>query len=182
MARNYIQPGETITATAPTGGVVAGLGYLIGSLFLVARASIAEALPFEGATEGVFDLAKVGSQAWTEGDKIYWDAGNAHCTTVATAGPLIGTATLPVPGSGAGETTGRVRLCGCAPAIAEGAQAAIADLTFGTNIAAATANGALADSSATNPTDAQFNELAKELGVKINAILAALRTTGIVAS
>lgn len=57
--------------------------------------------------------------------------------------------------------------------------AAVADLTFGTNITAVTANGALIDSSATNPTEAQYNDLAKEVGVKINAILAVLRTHGL---
>lgn len=62
------------------------------------------------------------------------------------------------------------------------AQPVLAKLTFGTNIAAATANGALTDSSATNPTEAQFNELAKELGTKINAIIDALRAAGIQAS
>ncbi len=74
---------------------------------------------------------------------------------------------------------GLVQLPG-ATAVAQ--PAAVADLTFGANITAATANGALADSSATNPTEAQFNELAKELGTKINAILAALRTTGAIAT
>lgn len=56
--------------------------------------------------------------------------------------------------------------------------AALADLTFGTNITAATANGALTDSSATNPTDAQFNELAKEVGTRLNAFGAVLRAHG----
>jgi hypothetical protein len=46
-----------------------------------------------------------------------------------------------------------------------------AALTFGSNITAATANGSLTDSAGTNPTDAQFNELAKELGTKINALI-----------
>ena len=63
---------------------------------------------------------------------------------------------------------------------AGGAAAAIADLTAGTNITAATADGVLTDSSATNPSDAQFNELAKEFQTKINLILAALRSANII--
>lgn len=59
-------------------------------------------------------------------------------------------------------------------------QPAIATLAFGTNIAAATADNTLTQSSGTNPTEAQFNELAKELGTKINAITAALRNAGII--
>lgn len=61
-----------------------------------------------------------------------------------------------------------------------GAAAAIADLTGGTNINAVTANNVLIDSSATNPSDTQYNDLAKELLVKVNAILAALRAKNII--
>lgn len=64
-----------------------------------------------------------------------------------------------------------------------------AALTMGTNITAATADGALTDSSATNPTEAQFNELAKELGAKINqnrvdiaAIITALQNAGLMST
>lgn len=51
----------------------------------------------------------------------------------------------------------------------------IALLTGGTNITAATANGVLIDSSATNPTDTQYNDLAKEVLTKINEIINALK-------
>ncbi|PQO22050.1 hypothetical protein C2I36_14990, partial [Rhodobacteraceae bacterium WD3A24] len=59
------------------------------------------------------DLPKVGSQAWTVGAKIYWDG--SACTTDDATGsnPLIGVAAAAV-GSGADETTGRVRLNGAA--------------------------------------------------------------------
>lgn len=59
------------------------------------------------------------------------------------------------------------------------AQAAIADLTMGTNVTAATANGSLEDSAATNPSDTNFNNNMKEIGTKINAMLAALRASNI---
>jgi len=36
MAKNYIQPGQTITIAAPTGGVLSGDGVLIGTLFGIA--------------------------------------------------------------------------------------------------------------------------------------------------
>lgn len=68
------------------------------------------------------------------------------------------------------------------PWMAAEMSAAVADLTMGTNVTAATANGSLEDSAATNPSDANFNNNMKELGTKVNAILAALRTAGIIAS
>ena len=179
--QNFVKPGNTVTRIAPSGGVVSGSAYLIGSLLVVAQTTAAEGAEFEGLVEGVVTLPKTDGQAWTVGQKLYWDAGNACCTNVATAGQLIGVADAAVAVT-AGLVTGNVRLNGTAPAMSEGAQAAIADLTMGTNITAATANGALVDSSATNPSDAQFNENCKEFAVKINAILAALRTNGIIAS
>lgn len=176
---NYKQPGKTLELTAPSGGVVSGTGYLIGGLFVVAAVTAAQTETFAAMVEGVFTLPKTSAQAWAEGDKIYWNTGTDKADNVPTVGPLIGVATAVADNP---SGTGVVRLNGSAPDASEGPQAAIEDLTFGTNIAAATANGSLTDSSGTNPTEAQFNELAKELGVKINGILAALRTTGVIAS
>ena len=54
----------------------------------------------------MFELTKIGAQAWTVGALVYWDDTNKRCTTVATANLLIGVAAAAV----AGNTTGRVRL------------------------------------------------------------------------
>jgi len=180
MARNFIQPGEILTLTAPYIRT-AGQGAQIGSIFGVALSDVAEGASGEFRTTGVFELTKIESQAWTVGQKVYWDNTEKECTTVATAGMLIGVA-AEVVADGAGDVIGAVRLNGTAPSTAEGPQAAIASFTLGTNITAATANNALTDSSATNPTEAQFNELAKEVGTKVNDILAALRAAGIIAT
>lgn len=174
----YIQPGATLTLTASR-DVVPGDGLLVGSLFGVSLGTYAEEASGEFSTVGVHELAKTSAQAWTVGAKIYWDDTNHRCDTDSTVGQLIGVATEAAANP---SSVGRVKLLGNAPATAEGPQAAIASLTFGTNITAATANGALTDSSATNPTEAQFNELAKELGTKVNDILTALRAAGIIAS
>ena len=58
MATNFIQPGCTLSLTAPTGGVVSGSPYLIGGLFVIATSTVAQTLPFQGTTEGVWTLAK----------------------------------------------------------------------------------------------------------------------------
>lgn len=184
--QNFVQPGDVMAFTAPTGGVESGTAYLIGGLLVVACASAAEGVEFEGKVSGVFSLPKAGSQAWTEGQKVYWNnaaagSGGQKCTSDATAGQLIGVAAAAV-GSGSGETTGIVRLNGAAPATAEGPQTVIAALTMDAGITAATANGALVGSAGANPSQAEFNELAKELATKVNEIIASLKAAGIVAS
>lgn len=106
--KNYVDSGDTVTVTAPA-AVASGAGVLIGSLFGVAQGAAANGASLVIVTKGVFNLTKVGSQAWTVGVKVYWDNTNKRCTTVSTDNTLIGVATEAV-GSGAGETVGRLRL------------------------------------------------------------------------
>lgn len=106
--RNFVQPGDTITLTAPY-AVASGEGLLVGSIFGVATGTAAGGEPVETALVGVFDLTKIGSQAWTVGAKVYWDDTNKRCTMVATDNTLIGVAVEAVA-SGASDTIGRVRL------------------------------------------------------------------------
>ncbi len=108
--KNYVQPGTTLTLTAPY-AVTSGDGLLVGSIFGVAAGDAASGATVEAALAGVFDLTKVGSQAWSAGAKVYWDDTNKRCTTVATDNTLIGVAVEAVAG-GAGDTIGRVRLNG----------------------------------------------------------------------
>jgi len=108
--KNYVQPGATITLAAPY-AVTSGEGLLVGSIFGVAAGDAVSGATVEAALTGVFDLTKIGSQAWTVGAKVYWDDTNKRCTTVATDNTLIGVAVEAVAG-GAGDTIGRVRLNG----------------------------------------------------------------------
>ena len=110
--KNFVSVGDTLTITAGA-DIASGAGVLVGSIFGVAAGAIANGADGTINLTGVYDLPKVGSQAWTVGAKVYWDAANARCTTVASGNTLIGVAVLAV-GSGAGETTGRVRLNGTA--------------------------------------------------------------------
>ncbi len=111
--RNFIQPGSTVTLPAPYVRT-AGQAALIGALLCVALSDVANGAEGEWGTEGVFDLTKVGSQAWaTVGAVVYWDNTNKRLTTVATGNTLVG-AIMKTVGNGAGETTGRVRLNGAA--------------------------------------------------------------------
>jgi predicted RecA/RadA family phage recombinase len=107
---NYVQVGNTLSLAAPYDRL-SGQMALIGTLLAVAATDVLSGATAEWDTVGVFDVAKVGSQAWTVGAKVYWDDTNKYLTTTASGNTLAGCAIVAV-GSGAGETTGRVRLNG----------------------------------------------------------------------
>jgi predicted RecA/RadA family phage recombinase len=109
MAKNFVKPGKTITLVAPTGGVTVGLGYIIGAIFVVALQTALATVSFEGSTEGVWDLAKVSTENWIAGDKVYWDSAAAKATSVAAGNRLIGAAAAAAANT---TTTGNVRLDG----------------------------------------------------------------------
>jgi len=108
--RNYIQPGNTITLAAPY-DVTSGGGLLVGAIFGVAGGDALSGEEVEASLVGVFDLTKAASQAWSAGDKVYWDDTNKVATKTATANTLVGVALEAVAG-GAGDTIGWVRLNG----------------------------------------------------------------------
>ena len=108
--RTYIQPGHAITLAAPY-DVVSGDGLLVGAIFGVASHDALSGAEIETQLTGVVELAKVASQAWTAGARVYWDNSAKRATNVASGNTLIGVAVLAV-GSGAEETIGRVRLNG----------------------------------------------------------------------
>ena len=91
--KNFIQPGGTLTLVAPH-DVASGDGLLVGSIFAVATGDAVSGANIEAMTEGVFDLAKTEAQAWSQGDKIYWDDTAKECTTVAPGNVLIGVAVV----------------------------------------------------------------------------------------
>lgn len=161
MARTFIQPGDTLSLTAPSGGVTAGTPVLIGSLLVIPQSSVAETLPFEGMVVGVHSLAKTSAQAWTEGQKIHWNTGTSKADSDGTTGPVIGVAVAVADNPSA---TGVVRLNGVAPTTSEGMQGVIADL------AAITSGDA--------PSEAEHNLIV----AKVNAILAMLRVRGDIAT
>lgn len=111
MGTSFVQPGDVLEFTAPTGGVVKNTPYLIGNAIVVALDTVAQTLPFRGALTGVHSCPKTDSQAWTVGAIVYLDNTN-HCfTTTSTANYRAGFAVVAV-GGGAGLTTGVVRLAG----------------------------------------------------------------------
>lgn len=109
--KTFLEPGHCVTLTAPTGGVVSGSAYKIGTLVVVATASVAQTLKFEGAAVGVFTLPKPNDEAWTEGVKLYFDAATGEFTTDSATGAnqLVGVAAAAAAEE---ATTGLVRLDG----------------------------------------------------------------------
>ena len=174
--QNYKGPGKVLTLTAPYDRA-AGEGVLVGAIFGVctAAADYDAGDTVEVLREGEFTLAKLSTDEWAIGQRLYWDDSNKRLDEDSTVGPFVAVALQVTTSSSA---TGRCVLVGPA-AQPEGAQAALAALTMGTNVTAATANGSLEDSAATNPTEANFNNNMKEIGTRLNAITAALATAGI---
>jgi predicted RecA/RadA family phage recombinase len=197
MARNYIQPGKTLTLTAPYARS-SGEGALVGAIFGVALNDVANAVAGEFGTEGVWELAKTSAQAWVVGDRIFWNASTKKADNDPTTGILIGAASEAAANP---SSTGLVRLNGTVPTAAEGAQAAIPDLTD--NSGGASADGTIGavttftpsvawNGSSVYPSAADATAIAAaitalkaavtELATKQNTVLATLRTLGLIAS
>jgi predicted RecA/RadA family phage recombinase len=109
--KNFVQPGEVLTLTAPAGGVVSGTGVKIGNLLVIATVTAAVGEKFTGIVVGVVEHAKLSAQAWTEGQLVNWDDTNKRFTTVTTGNFLAGVAVEVVANPSA---TGKVRLNGIA--------------------------------------------------------------------
>ena len=109
MSNTFVQDGKVLTLTAPTGGVTAGTPLFHGALFVVPRTTAAQTVSFDADVEGVHALAKTASQAWAQGQRIYWDTANSKADSSPNVGPYIGVASQTI-GSGSGETTGYVKL------------------------------------------------------------------------
>lgn len=157
--KNYVQDGENLDLVAPY-DVAAGAGFLVGAIFAVAVDAALSGAVVVGCTEGVFTLAKTSAQAWTQGQKIYWDDTNKRCDSDGTVGILIGAATAAAANPSA---TGNVLLNESVPGALEGPQAAVADIATvdATDLATAEA-------------------LANDCKAKINALLAELRILGLI--
>ena len=108
MARNYVQPGETITLIAPY-DVASGGGMLVGSIFAVSLASAVSGAAVEARRVGVFDMAKATGAAWTQGAKVYWDNTAKNLTTTSSGNTLVGAA---AQAQASGDAVGRALLTG----------------------------------------------------------------------
>lgn len=108
--QNYVAPGEVVELTSP--GTTSGTAVKVGSLVVVPTSDSDAAAKFIGfAGPGIVRHAKVSAQAWTEGVKIYFDAGTSLMTTTSGGNTLVGVAAAAAANPSA---TGLVRLDGVA--------------------------------------------------------------------
>jgi predicted RecA/RadA family phage recombinase len=109
MSTTYVQQGDVITLTAPSGGVVAGTAVLIANLLVIPQETVAQTLPFSGYVTGIHTMVKATGTAWLEGQILYWDDTAKKVTTVSTSNYRIGCAAVA---AASGDTSGTVRLNG----------------------------------------------------------------------
>lgn len=109
--KNVIQPGDTITVTAPY-ALSAGDGCMVGILFGVACGTYANGAEAElMVADGIFDLTALTTDtaSGTAFVAAYWDNTNKRITTTVGANLKVG---VIVGAKINGDTTARVRLNG----------------------------------------------------------------------
>jgi predicted RecA/RadA family phage recombinase len=107
--KTYRAPGEVVEFAAPTGGVVSGTAYKLGSIIGVATETVAVGVRTNFLVVGIVEVAKTSAQAWTEGQQINYDATNKIFTTVTAGMWRAGVAAAVAANPSA---TGLVRLNG----------------------------------------------------------------------
>lgn len=109
--KNYVGEGKTVYVTAPY-AVASGQWLKVGSMFGICGAPAAIGTRVALWVEGEYSVTKVGSQAWAEGVKVYWDdSAKAFTSTNVSGSTAAGVATVAT-GAGASETAGVIRLSG----------------------------------------------------------------------
>jgi predicted RecA/RadA family phage recombinase len=107
MAKNFVQPGKSLTVTAPTGGVLSGEGVLIGTLFGIAQYDAVEGAEVEILTEGVVEIPKTSALQIDVGDRLFWDATNKVVNKTATVQVCVG---IAVSAAANPSPSGRIKL------------------------------------------------------------------------
>lgn len=87
--RIFLTNGDKVELTAPGGGVTAGLGYVVGSVFVVAESTVAAAAKFIGQKNGMVRIPKNATEALTEGQIAYWDNAAKAVRNASAAGRFI---------------------------------------------------------------------------------------------
>jgi predicted RecA/RadA family phage recombinase len=87
--RNFSQPGEVITVTAPY-ALTSGQAAKAGAIFGVASGDAAAGTAVELKRKGGFELAAVTADTGAAGAKVYWDDNARRITTTAGSNTLVG--------------------------------------------------------------------------------------------
>lgn len=160
MSTKQVSEGKVLTLTAPEGGVTAGQVVKIGNAIGIVQETAAQDAAVAVAVQGVHSVTKVGSQAWSEGDAVFWDDGNSRFTKTVADGLILAGVAVEAVGNGAGATTGKVLLL---PALGKIAAATYA-FDAGTNLTAVP--GSFADEAAVK---AYLDTLVPEIEARLDA-------------
>jgi len=95
--KNFVKPGNSLPIVAHK-DLKSGDFVKIGGLSGIAQGDAKTGAPVEIHRCGVFRLPK-GNEAWTVGQKLYWDDDAGQCTTVEAENDLIGISTSTQPTS-----------------------------------------------------------------------------------
>jgi predicted RecA/RadA family phage recombinase len=104
--KNFLADGKTAVVAAPA-AQVSGDFVIVGKTFGVAMSDALIGADVVLDLFGVFELAKTTGQAWSKGDKLYWDPATSKFTTVAGALVAYG---IAHEAALAADTVGAVRL------------------------------------------------------------------------
>ena len=105
--KNFSQQGDNLDLIAPTGGVLSGVGYLIGSILAFAIATKDQTETFSGGVEGVVDAPKLTTDVVAAGVKLNWNDTNKEFQLATSDLDAAGTA---VEAAGNGVLTLKVKL------------------------------------------------------------------------
>ena len=106
--KNYSQPGEDVDVVTPSGGMTAGLAYLIGVMFGFANLKTAAGAPNVLSRKGIYKtVPKATGAAWAQGALLYWDDTAKNFTTTAGSNKKVGAAAVAAL---SGDATGDVLL------------------------------------------------------------------------
>lgn len=84
--KNFIQPGCIVDVIVPSGGVVSGVPFLLGTVLCVPQTTAAATELVACAVNGVFELPKATGTTPAAGGICYWDDSAKKVTTAAASG------------------------------------------------------------------------------------------------
>lgn len=90
MATNLVNDGNTITITGTAAALASGQAVVIGKRLAVALANIPLGGSGAASVVGAWLLPKLGTDAVSQGDELYWDSANGRATLAANGNTLAG--------------------------------------------------------------------------------------------
>lgn len=107
--KNYLQDGDTVVIASSPEAADSGEFLVSGALSGVAVAAADSAAAVTLKRNGVFEMLKTTSEAWTQGQPLFWNASTKKFTTTAAGNTRRGVAWAAADSA---DTTGEVLLDG----------------------------------------------------------------------